>query len=239
MKRRMAMLAAIMMAVTTVASAQESTEAPAAPESITTTGADIDAASGAMSTPDSRSMGYDLRMTEMEEQLDELREDTFRSRSRLFLLREQILEDTLGGAQAVIRHHNDFGRAFRIVSVIYSLDGTQIYAANAEGSEIEDTESLEILRRSLLPGAHNLSVRMVVEGRQRGIFAYPKGYRFTVTSSHAFTVESGQTVDLDVYGYRQGGGSTDYTQRPSVRFAEHRQLTRELVEEPADQQATE
>ena len=178
-----------------------------------------------------RSAGYDMRLRELQEQLDELKEDVFRSRSRLFLLREQILQDAMGGAQAIIRHRNELGRNFRLVQVLYSLDGTQVYAATSSTSQIAELEELEILRGALLPGAHNLSVQFVIEGRGRGIFAYPKVFRFTVTTSHAFTVDGGQTVELDVIGSRSGRGSTPYEQRPTIRFEELRRVTRVVTQD--------
>lgn len=200
----------------------------AAPASVETSG---------ITTPTSPTTGsreagtieYDLRMEELQGGLDELREDVFRSRSRLFLLREQILQDTLGGAQTVITHVNELGKGFRVISAVYSLDGNQIYAAHADGSDIENQRRVELLRSSVLPGAHNLSVQIVVEGRPRGLFFYPKSYRFTLTTSHAFSVDSGQTIELEAIGFKNGGAST-YAERPQIRFTERRILSRDAAQ---------
>lgn len=177
---------------------------------------------------DADALEYDLRMDEIQSGMNELREDVFRSRSRLFLLREQVLNDSLGGAQAVITHVNDLMRSFNIVSVVYSLDGTQIYSAHRDGSDIKNQKRVELLRRSVLPGAHNLSVQMVVQGRGRGFFAYPKDYTYTITTSHAFTVDTGQTIELDVVGFLQNGVKA-YAERPQIRFEERRERSEEAL----------
>lgn len=185
---------------------------------------------------DADALEYDLRMDEVQSGMDELREDVFRSRSRLFLLREQVLNDGLGGAQAVITHVNDFMRSFNIVSVVYSLDGAQIYSAHRDASSIQKQDRVELLRRSVLPGAHNLSVQIVVEGRGRGFFAYPRDYTYTLTTSHAFTVDTGQTIELDVIGFLKKGAST-YAERPQIRFVERRERTEESLGKHAKDEA--
>lgn len=218
---------ALAAALLTFASASFAQQGPA-PASVETSGVTTPT-SPTTGTRETGSIEHDLRMEELQGGMDELREDIFRSRSRLFLLREQILEETLGGAQAVIAHVNDLGRAFRIVSVVYSLDGNQIYAAHADGSDIENQERVEIFKASVLPGAHNLSVQLVVQARGRGIFAYPKSYQYTITTSHAFTVDSGQTIELDAIGFKMKGVKT-FAERPQVRFTERRVLSRDAIE---------
>ena len=42
-------------------------------------------------------VNYELRLQELEDRVNELKEDIFRSKSRLFLLREQIMQDSIGG----------------------------------------------------------------------------------------------------------------------------------------------
>lgn len=215
--------------------AQTSATSEPAPASVETSG---------VRTPTSPSMrarttgpiGYDLRMQELQGGLDELRDDVYRSRSRLFLLREQVLQDTLGGAQTIIKHVNDLGNGFRIVGAVYSLDGTQIYSASEETIDLHETKEIEIHRGSVLPGAHNLSVQLTIEGKVRGPFAYTRAYRFTVTTSHAFTVDAGQTIELDAIGYPLKG-IDHYVERPQVRFHERRVVSRDAIEQ--DQQAQE
>ncbi|MCA9298786.1 MAG: hypothetical protein KDA28_06955, partial [Phycisphaerales bacterium] len=46
-------------------------------------------------------VNYDLRLQELEDRVNELKEEIFRSKSRLFLLRQQILQDNIGGSRAI------------------------------------------------------------------------------------------------------------------------------------------
>lgn len=228
---------ALVMAVTLVAGAafaQESTAPGPAPASVETSG---------VRTPTSPTqrvrttgpIGYDLRMQELQGGLDELRDDVYRSRSRLFLLREQVLQDTLGGAQTIVKHVNDLGKGFRIVSAVYSLDGAPIYSAHEDSTDLHHQKQIEIHRGSVLPGAHNLSVQLVVEGNPRGPFAYTRAYRFTITTSHAFTVDAGQTIELSAIGYPLKGVH-QYVERPQIRFHEKRVVSRDAVEAQAQEQ---
>jgi hypothetical protein len=61
---------------------------------------------------------------------------------------------------------------------------------------------------------------MVVRGNPRGPFTYPRGYEFEITTSHAFSVEGGQMIDLDVVTYSGGNAHEDFARRPDVRFDE-------------------
>lgn len=163
---------------------------------------------------------YGVRIRELEGQLDELKEDVFRSKSRLYLLREQIVQDSVGNARATITHVNEFGRTFELLEIRYSLDGTPVFSATKAADGIEDIESIELYSGVVLPGVHNLAVQMMVRGKPRGPFTYARGYEFEITTSHTFSVEGGQAVDLDVVTYSGGNAHEDFSRRPDVRFDE-------------------
>lgn len=163
---------------------------------------------------------YGVRIRELEGQLDELKEDVFRSKSRLYLLREQIVQDSVGNARATIKHVNEFGRTFELLEVRYSLDGTPIFSASKAADEIDDVDSIELYSGVVLPGVHNLAIQMVVRGKPRGPFTYARGYEFEITTSHTFSVEGGQAVNLDVVTYSGGNAHEDFSRRPDVRFDE-------------------
>lgn len=239
MKRYLWMFVAALSLIAAVNAYAQDVDADAdekvAPARVETSGIETPTSPSAGSR-DADALEYDLRMDEIQSGMNEMREDVFRSRSRLFLLREQVLHDSLGGAQAVITHVNDLMRSFNVVSVVYSLDGTQIYSAHRDGSDIQNQERVELLRRSVLPGAHNLSVQMVVEGRGRGFFAYPKDYTYTITTSHAFTVDTGQTIELDVIGFLKNKAKA-YAERPQIRFEERRERTEETLSQREQDEA--
>ena len=159
---------------------------------------------------------YELRLAELEDRVNDLKEEIFRSKSRLFLLRQQILQDNIGGSRIVITHNNLMGSMYRLSRVVYALDGNQIYAATDDDTRIDD--SFEVYRSAAVAGPHNLSVEMEFEGNGYGIFSYMSGYEFTLLDSHAFDVDEGQTVIVDTIAYEEGGVNNPIEERPQIRF---------------------
>ncbi len=160
---------------------------------------------------------YGLRIEELEDQVNELKEDVFRSKSRLFLLREQILQDNIGGARAIIEHKSEFGNRLLITQVLYSLDGDLVFSTTAEEAEVDSLDDILIMNDAILPGPHNISVQMSIEGNS-SFFSYLNGYHFTITSSEAFSVEQGQTAEVDVVAFERGDSNEPFEERPTVRF---------------------
>lgn len=161
---------------------------------------------------------YVLRLQELEDRVNDLKEQIFRSKSRLVLLRERILGTRIGGSQARIVHINDMSNTFELERVIYSLDGNQLYAATSEDDELNDREEIELYNGQIVPGPHNVSVEMVFVGNGFGLFSYLEGYRFRLRSSYAFTAEDGKVANLRVVGYEQGGVNQPIEERPDIRY---------------------
>ena len=161
---------------------------------------------------------YVLRLQELEDRVNDLKEQIFRSKSRLVLLRERILGTRIGGSQARIMHVNDMSNTFDLERVIYSLDGNQLYAATSEDDELNEREEIELYNGQIVPGPHNVSVEMVFVGNGFGLFSYLEGYRFRLRSSYAFTAEDGKVANLRVVGYEQGGVNQPIEERPDIRY---------------------
>jgi len=163
---------------------------------------------------------YGVRLRDLEQRINELKEQIFRSKARLSLLAETVLQGVVAGSQARIVHENKMGNSYKLVKVVYSLDGAPIFNKSDEDGGLGDVEAFDIYNGSMVPGEHTLSVRFEYRGHGYGIFSYLKGYRFKVSSSHTFTAPEGKALTLDVVGYESGGPTTPLEQRPAVRFAE-------------------
>jgi hypothetical protein len=161
---------------------------------------------------------YALRLRELEDRVNELKEEIFRSKSRLVLLRERVLQSHIGGSQAVITHVNDMSATFDLVQVVYSLDGTQIYSALDDGGSLADQDRIQIYNGAIVPGPHNVSVEMIFVGNGFGLFSYLEGYRFRLRSSYAFTAEDAKIARLDVIAYERGGVNQPIEERPDIRY---------------------
>lgn len=180
-----------------------------------------ESAPAARTATDARSGGvtdtnYAMRLRELEDRVNELKEDIFRTKSRLFLLREQILQQDIGGSRLVVLHRDRLSATYTHVRAQFYLDGNLIWQAS-EGDE-GLTGRAECFSGSILPGPHNLSVEYELRGNDFGVFAYMSGYTFTSRSSHAFTVEDGQTIEIGVEPFERGGANEALEERPSVRF---------------------
>jgi hypothetical protein len=191
-------------------------EAPAAPAAPAASSASPPVRAPSAVGGRSGDINYDMRLRELEDRVDELKEDIFRTKTRLFTLREQILQEGIGGSRLVVVHRDRLSATYTTVRAQYFLDGNLIWAA-AEGDDALRERS-RVFAGSALTGPHLLSVEYVLRGNDFGIFSYMSGYEFTLRSSHAFQVEEGQTVELVVEPFERGGANQPIDERPDVRF---------------------
>lgn len=173
------------------------------------------AGTGATTIDDS---DYAVRLRGLEEKVNDLKERIFRSKARLILLKETVLNGVISGAKAVITHRNEMGSSFRLEQVSYALDGAPLFNKTDTTGELDEQDSLELFNGSIVPGNHNLSVFLLYRGNGYGVFSYLKGYTFKIQSSHAFTAEEGKITTVDVVAYERGGFTTDLKDRPAVRY---------------------
>jgi hypothetical protein len=164
---------------------------------------------------------YTVRLRDLEHRVNELKEQIFRSKARLNLLKETVLHGVIAGARSTITHRNEMGGMYQPIRYVYALDGAEIFAKTDESGKLGDQKEIEIFNGSIVPGNHTLSVQMVYQGNGYGVFSYLKGYKFTAKSSHTFTASEGKQLQLKVVGYEKGNPvTTDPKDRPAVDFRE-------------------
>jgi hypothetical protein len=163
---------------------------------------------------------YGVRLRDLEQRINELKEQIFRSKARLSLLAETVLQGVVAGSQAHIVHENKMGNSYKLVKVVYALDGAPIFNKADEEGRLGDQEEFDIYNGSIVPGEHTLTVKLEYRGHGYGIFSYLKGYRFKVSSSHTFTAPEAKALSLHVVGYEKGGPTAPLEERPAVRYVE-------------------
>jgi hypothetical protein len=163
---------------------------------------------------------YAVRLRDLEQRINELKEQIFRSKARLSLLAETVLEGVVGGGQAVILHENRMSQSYKLVRVVYALDGAPIFTKADEEGTLGEQQEFEVYNGSIVPGEHTLTVNLEYRGHGYGVFAYLKGYRFKVRSTYTFTVPEGRIATVHVVGYEKGGPTTPLEERPAVRYIE-------------------
>lgn len=157
---------------------------------------------------------------------EELKEQIFRSKARLSLLAETVLQGVVAGAQAVIVHENRMSSSYRLVKAVYALDGARIFSKADEEGSLGERRDLDIYDGSIVPGEHTLTVNLEYRGHGYGIFSYLKGYRFRVRSNYSFTAPEGKAITIRVVGYEKGGPTSPLEERPAIRYIERIQATR-------------
>jgi len=163
---------------------------------------------------------YAVRLRDLEQRINELKEQIFRSKARLSLLAETVLEGVVGGGQAVILHENRMSEGFKLVRVVYALDGAPIFTKADEEGSLGEQKEFEVYNGSIVPGEHTLTVNLEYRGHGYGVFSYLKGYRFKVRSTYTFSVPEGRVATVVVVGYEKGGPTTPLEERPAVRYIE-------------------
>jgi hypothetical protein len=161
-----------------------------------------------------------VRLRDLEQRINELKEAIFRSKARLALLAETVLTTPIAGSKAVIVHENEMGASFKLVKAVFALDGAPILNRSDEEGRLGERGRIEIFNGSIVPGEHTLSVSLEYRGHGFGIFSYLKGYRFRVRSSHTFTAAEGKTIALNIIAYESGDITTPLEERPAIRYTE-------------------
>jgi hypothetical protein len=162
---------------------------------------------------------YELKLRNLEERVNELKEKIFRTKARILQLQETVVTGSIGaGARAVLIHRNEMGGAFKLVSVQYALDSQPIFKKVDVDGDLDGIEEKEIFNGNIVPGNHNIAVQEVFQGQGFGFFSYVKGYKFKVTSSYTFTAEEGKIIKVKIVGFERGGITTSLEERPAVRY---------------------
>ncbi|TNF25248.1 MAG: dihydrolipoamide acetyltransferase [Deltaproteobacteria bacterium] len=182
---------------------------------------------------------HDYKLRELEEKVIGLKEKVFRSKTRLLLLKERILNDVIAEAKVVIFHENDMGASLRPVQVLYHLDGEKIYFQDDSAKILEEQDSIEIFNQNLVPGNHVLAVEMVYRG-DSSVFAYLKDYLFKLRANYTFYATKGKITTVRAIGYQRGDITYDLRERPSITFdVKQVSYTKEDVTPPATPEAPE
>ena len=159
---------------------------------------------------------YTVRLRSLEKNVNELKEQIFRTKARLNLLKETVLGGVIGASRALIRHKNEMGSSFRLVKAAFALDGVQI-AAKSEGN-LADLQEFDVYNGAIQPGSHTLSVALTYQGNGFGVFSYLKGYKFNVKSSHTFVAGESKSTNITVVGYEKGNITTQLSDKPAIDF---------------------
>jgi len=242
-----ACLVAVLVVAALPALAQSPAPAPSVSNPAPASGAEAPAATSGVAAPapapgaagvegqQADAQSYDIRLKSLRERVDDLKSRVFDSKTKLLLLREQILHNLIAEARARIVHVNDASSALVLEEVLYYLDDAKIYFQSNRDGSLDSTKEIEIYNGTIGPGNHLLTVQMLYRGNGK-VFTYLSGYVFKVNSSFSFFAAKGQETYVRSVGYEKGGMTARLEERPSVRF--EMQQRKIHATEPAPGQAT-
>jgi hypothetical protein len=163
---------------------------------------------------------YAVRLRDLEQRIDDLKEQIRRSHTRLSLLSDTILSGGGAGSRSTVKFQNELSSAFRLTRVLVVLDGAVQYSKTDQSGALSEQAEIPIFNGSVPPGDHTVQVIVNLQGNGYGVFSYLRGYRFEVKSSHSFTAVEGKTINLQAIAYEKGGVTTPLEERPAVRYVE-------------------
>src|SRR4051812_6794262 len=168
--------------------------------------------------PGSEAGAYTVRLRSLERNVNDLKEQVFRVKARLNLLKETVLGGVIGASRCVIRHKNEMGNQFRLIKAVYALDGVQILSKADDSGRLAEMTEFDIYNGAIQPGSHTLSVHLVYQGYGYGVFSYLKNYKFKVRVSNTFVAGDGKATMVTVVGYEKGGVTTAMEDKPDIKF---------------------
>jgi hypothetical protein len=201
------------------------TAAPAAPTATATvvptapTAAPTAAATAAPAAP-ADGATYSVRLRDLQQRIDQLKEQIRRSHTRLSLLSDTILSSGAAGSRASIQFENKLSNLFQVTKALVVLDGAVQYNKSDRSGVLGEQKTIPIFNGSIPPGDHLVQVLVNLRGNGYGVFSYLRGYKFEVRSSHSFTAVEGKSTRLRVIAYEKGGATTPLEERPAVRYLE-------------------
>jgi hypothetical protein len=163
---------------------------------------------------------YSVRLRDLEQRVDELKDQIRRSHTRLALLSDTIISGGAAGSRAEVVFKNEMSSAFRLTRALFVVDGAVQYNRQDDTGALADQKEIPIFNGSMPPGDHTVQVILNFQGNGYGVFTYLRGYKFEVKSAHSFTAVEGKTLGLSATALEKGGVTTPLEQRPTIEWGE-------------------
>ena len=163
---------------------------------------------------------YSVRLRDLEQRVDELKDQIRRSHTRLALLSDTIIGGGAVGSRAEIDFKNEMSSAFLLTRALFVVDGQIQYNRQDDSGALADQKEIPIYSGSVPPGDHTIQVALQFQGNGYGVFSYLRGYKFEVKSSHSFTALEGKALTVTATAFEKGGVTTPLEQRPTMEWHE-------------------
>jgi hypothetical protein len=163
---------------------------------------------------------YAVKLRDLEQRVDELKDQIRRSHTRLALLSDTIVGGGAAGSRSEVEFKNEMSSAFLLIRALFVMDGQIQYNRQDDSGALADQKDIPIYTGSVPPGDHTIQVALTFQGNGYGVFSYLRGYKFEVKSSHSFTAIEGKALTITATAYEKGGVTTPLEQRPTIEWHE-------------------
>jgi hypothetical protein len=163
---------------------------------------------------------YSVRLRDLEQRVDELKDQIRRSHTRLALLSDTIVGGGAAGSRAEVEFANEMSNAFELIRALFVIDGQVQYNRQDDSGALADQKEIPIFTGTMPPGDHTIQVALTFQGNGYGVFSYLRGYKFEVKSSHSFTAVEGKSLSVTATAFEKGGVTTPLEQRPTIEWHE-------------------
>ncbi|HEY4011718.1 MAG TPA: hypothetical protein VGM06_00150 [Polyangiaceae bacterium] len=163
---------------------------------------------------------YSVRLRDLEQRVDELKDQIRRSHTRLAMISDTILSGGAAGSRAELVFHDEMSSAFLLTQATFVMDNQVQYNKLDDSGALADQKEIPIYTGSVPPGDHTIQVALTFQGNGYGVFSYLRGYKFEVKSSHSFTAVEGKALSVVATAFEKGGVTTPLEQRPTIEWHE-------------------
>jgi hypothetical protein len=163
---------------------------------------------------------YAVRLRDLEQRVDELKDQIRRSHTRLAMISDTILSGGAAGSRAEVDFKDEMSSAFLLTHALFVIDNQVQYNKQDDSGTLADQKEIPIYTGSVPPGDHTIQVALTFQGNGYGVFSYLRGYKFEVKSSHSFTAVEGKALTVTATAFEKGGVTTPLEQRPTIEWHE-------------------
>jgi hypothetical protein len=163
------------------------------------------------------SSGQNMRLRALQNRVSTLKREVFRTKTRLMLIKERLLNNVIAESKLLLRHRNNLSDSFVVEEIIYYLDDNKIYFGDARTGDLENVKIFNAYDGNVVPGHHELAVECILSGNST-LFPYMDEFRFRIRSSYTFFAPRGRISILQPTFFERGGLLRDFRDRPAVKY---------------------
>jgi hypothetical protein len=119
---------------------------------------------------------------------------------------------------ATVDVRSDMGKRFKLIEARVVMDGRELaHRVASKGQELE--QQFRAYEGEVGPGVHQVTVQLVYEGRNVGIFTYMDDYKIRLQSSAEVTVQDrAHPAAVQVLAYEKPGFTVPVEQKPTMEI---------------------